>query len=198
MGSLDSIVTLVAVFFAVKYVLPSFLNAANLPSAPPSDRTPKQKTIRTTPTNDGTKPNAGAGSGTNTGGNWDCITHKERLQVISPNVTVTGTVLGSSTGPHFAPDGDLVFSFKLDPQYKGMVNAQNNGSKYNGGIWVEGVCQKANKATEARHKGDCKCSPTKFPTPKVGQRLKITGAHCKDLGEDGHMEIHPVFSMEPI
>lgn len=194
MGALDGVLNLVIILIGIKYILPQVLHSANLPSAPPSDRTPKQKAIRSTSSN--TSPAAPASG--SSGGNWDCITHKERLKVLADSVTVTGTVLSASGGPHFAPDGDLVFSLKLDPQFKNLVNAKNNGTKYAGGIWVEGVCQKANKAPEARHKGDCKCSPTKFTTPKVGQRLRISGAHVTDLGEDGHAEIHPATSIEVI
>ena len=80
-----------------------------------------------------------------------------------------------------------------------MVNDVNiKSKKYAGGIWVEAVCQKANKANEPRHEGDCKCNAPKFPLPKVGQHLRITGAHVKDVGETGHMEIHPVYTMSAI
>jgi hypothetical protein len=142
-------------------------------------------------------------SGGGTGGahpNWECITHRDRLQVLNNNATVTGTVIPAGDGgSHYAPDGDLVFAFKPDPQYSNMVNDVNKiNKKYGGGLWVEGVCQKANKAKEPRHQGDCKCNATKFPKPKNGQRLRITGAHVKDVGEEGHLELHPIYSMEVI
>jgi hypothetical protein len=138
--------------------------------------------------------------GGGSGPNWDCITHRERLQIINNNATVTGTVIPAGDGgPHFAPDGDLVFAFKPDPQYASMLGPTNlSNKKYGGGLWIEGVCQKPNKAKEPRHQGDCKCNATKFTTPKNGQRLKITGAHVKDVGEDGHTEIHPVYTMVAI
>lgn len=132
--------------------------------------------------------------------NWDCITHRERLQVINNNATVTGTVIPAGDGgPHYAPDGDLVFAFKPDPQYEYMLNAVNKtNKKYGGGLWIEGVCQKQNKAKEPRHQGDCKCGASKFKQPKNGDKLRITGAHCKDVGEEGHNEIHPIYTMETL
>ena len=148
-----------------------------------------------------TKTSAPAATKGSSGGpNWDCITHRERLQIINNNATVTGTVIAAGDGgAHYAPDGDLVFSLKPDPQYAHMLLPPNTSNKkYGGGLWIEGVCQKANKAKEPRHQGDCKCSPTKFQAPKNGQRLKITGAHIKDVGEDGHSEIHPVYTMDVI
>ena len=109
------------------------------------------------------------------------------------------TILGASGGPHVSSDGDLVFSLKLDSQHKGLVNAKNNDKKYAGGIWCEAVCQKANKAPEARHQGDCKCNAQKFTMPKTGQKVRVTGAHVQDLGEAPHaMEIHPITSLEII
>jgi hypothetical protein len=183
MGAIDSLITIVVLLIGVKYFLPQALEALNMSHAPPSDRNPKQKSTRNL--------------GPNIGGNWDCITHKERLQVISQSATITGTVMSIRNGPHYAPDGDMVFALKPDPQYANMVNASNK-TNYGGGIWCEAVCQKANKAPETKHEGDCKCSPTKFTLPKVGQRLRVTGSHVKDVGEEGHMEIHPVSGIQVI
>jgi len=147
-----------------------------------------------------TAKSTGAGAGAVSQSAWACITHRDRLQVINNNATVTGTVIAAGDGgPHYAPDGDLVFAFKPDPPYANMVNEVNKSNKkYAGGLWMEGVCQKANKAKEPRHQGDCKCSPPKFAQPKNGDRLKITGAHVKDVGEEGHNEIHPIYTMEKI
>jgi len=146
-----------------------------------------------------TRPAKG-GAGAVSESAWSCITHRERLQVINNNATVECTVIPAGDGgAHYAPDGDLVFSCKPDPQYTHMLLPPNTSNKkYGGGLWMEGVCQKANKAKEPRHAGDCKCNPPKFAAPKNGDRLKITGAHIKDVGEDGHAEIHPIYTMEKI
>jgi len=183
--------------------------------APSTDTTTPTKTSKpstttkkttTTPSTDSgsdtgtTKTTPSTSSGGCSGANWDCITHRDRLTVNNCNTTVTGTVIAASDGgPHYAPDGDLVFAFKQDSQYNNLINSKNTSNKkYSGGLWVEGVCQKANKAPEPRHQGDCKCSATKFAAPKVGDKLKITGAHITDVGEDGHNEIHPMLSMEKL
>jgi hypothetical protein len=190
MRTLDYIILIAAGIFAIKYVLPMFGQAF----AYAASSNQELDTMKVRPV----AKQSGGGAGENPV--WGCITHRERLQVVNPNATVTGTVIasGDGKGPHYAPDGDLVFVLKPDAQYASMVNAANNGSKYQGGLWIEGVCQKANKAKEPRHQGDCKCNPPKFSAPKVGQKLKITGAHVKDVGEEGHMEVHPVYSMQVI
>lgn len=112
-------------------------------------------------------------------------------------ITVTGTVVGA-TQPHYSPDGDMVFALKLDPQYSQYVNAKNNDPKYQGGIWCEAVCQAKNVSPHPWHKGDCATGGPypKFPLPKKGDRLKVTGIHAIDMGEGGHAEIHPVSSLE--
>jgi hypothetical protein len=173
-------------------------NSSSSPSPSSSSSSPSSKTpIPTRPAKQkATRSPGGTNASTNSG--WACIAQPDRLSR-QQEVTVTGTVLSSSTGPHTAPDGDLVFSFKLDPQFKSLVNAKNNDAKYAGGIWVEAVCQKSNKSTEAWHKGDCaNCTPKKFFTPKVGQRLRISGTHVLDTREGGHAEIHPVSEMTAI
>jgi hypothetical protein len=124
---------------------------------------------------------------------WKYIAHPARLKVLNPCVTVSGVV----TLVHFAPDGDTVFALKLDPQYKNMVNKANFfNPKMKGGIWVELICQRPNKSHESKHRGDCEnYNGPKFPTPKVGQYLRVTGSHVQDNGEDGHLEIHPTTSI---
>lgn len=149
----------------------------------------------------GTFPAGGAAGGAAGGCNptlMDAIAVKSRLQ-FNKCVTVTGTIVGEA--PHYAPDGDMVFALKLDPQFASLVNEKNNTSKYQGGIWVEVVCVQKNKAEgEAWHKGDCaKGAPFyKPPLPKVGNRMKVTGIHAIDVREGGHAEIHPVTSIQVI
>jgi hypothetical protein len=195
MRTLDYLVLGAAGVFTIVYVLPMFNDVVSYATA-----ADELATIPTRPTK-GKAPtggSSGAGSNTVSQAAWSCITHRERLKVLKDPATVTGTVLGVSGGPHSPADGDLVFSLKLDPPYASMVNKQNNLAHYAGGLWIEAVCQGPNKATEARHQGDCKCNAPRFTKPKVGDHLKITGAHCTDVGEEGHNEIHPVYTMEKI
>ena len=126
---------------------------------------------------------------------WKYISHPARLEVLDPCVTVSGIV----TLVHFPPDGDTVFALKLDPRYENMVNKANFNPKMKGGIWVELICQRQNKSHESVHKGDCQdYNGPKFPTPKVGQYLRVTGSHVQDNGEDGHLEIHPTSSITEV
>lgn len=128
----------------------------------------------------------------------DAIAVKTRLK-FNNCVTVTGTIVGEQ--PHYAPDGDMVFSLKLDPQFSHLVNEKNNTEKYKGGIWCEVVCVQNNKAeNEPWHKGDCAAgAPFYKPAlPKVGNRMKVTGIHAIDVREGGHSELHPVSSMQVI
>lgn len=193
MRTFDYIVLAIAGIFAIKFVLPMFKQAVSYAATDDELATMKQRPA-------GNAKSTGAGGGTVSQSAWACITHRERLQVINNNATVECTVIPAGDGgAHYAPDGDLVFSCKPDPQYAHMLLPPNTSNKkYGGGLWMEGVCQKANKAKEPRHAGDCKCSPPKFAAPKNGDRLKITGAHIKDVGEDGHAEFHPIYTMEKI
>jgi hypothetical protein len=142
--------------------------------------------------NDAVNPSAASSSASCDQSLWKHIAHPARLKVLDPCVTVSGIV----TLVHFPPDGDTVFALKPDPQYKNMVNKANFNPKMKGGIWVELICQRSNKSHESVHKGDCQdYNGPKFPTPKVGQYLRVTGSHVQDNGEDGHLEVHPTTSI---
>jgi hypothetical protein len=151
----------------------------------------KASAISSSTNNDAVNPSAASSTSCDQS-LWKYIAHPARLKVLDPCVTVSGIV----TLVHFPPDGDTVFALKLDPQYKNMVNKANFNPKMKGGIWVELICQRHNKSHEAVHKGDCEgYNGPKFPTPKVGQYLRVTGSHVQDNGEDGHLEIHPTSSI---
>lgn len=179
---------------------PSTPSTTTTKKSTPTKTTKKSTPSTTTGTDSGgTTTTTGGTGGSCNGGNWDCITHRERLSVKNCNQTITGTVIDpAKENVHYAPDGDLVFAFMPDAQYKSLVTAKNSDKKYGGGFWVEGVCQKPNKATEPRHAGDCKCSMKKFTAPKVGDKLRITGAYVIDNAEGGQAEIHPMDSMEKL
>ena len=67
-----------------------------------------------------------------------------RFKMLNPCTTVTGTV----TLVHFPPDGDTVFALALDSSYKFMITKANYNTKMTGGIWVEMICQRNNKAED--------------------------------------------------
>jgi len=119
-----------------------------------------------------------------------------RFKMLNPCTTVTGTV----TLVHFPPDGDTVFALALDSPYKFMITKANYNTKMTGGIWVEMICQRNNNAKDVRiHVGDCQgFNGQKFPTPKVGDHLSVTGSYILDIREGGHAEIHPASSITKI
>ncbi len=119
-----------------------------------------------------------------------------RFKMLNPCTTVTGTV----TLVHFPPDGDTVFALALDSPYKFMITKANYNTKMTGGIWVEMICQRNNNAEGVRiHVGDCQgFNGQKFPTPKVGDHLSVTGSYILDIREGGHAEIHPASSVTKI
>ena len=197
MRALDTIVLIAVGIFAVKYVLPLFAEARAYAVAP------EINTMKVPTTSKGTKGGGAQSTGMSAYSHptWGCVTHRDRLKVLKDPATVTGVVLPVSGGPHNPSDGDLVFSLKLDPPYANMVNKQNDLPHYGGGLWIEAVCQKANKAESIpRHKGDCAsgCGAIKFPVPKVGDHLKLTGAWVQDVGEENHLELHPLYTMQQI
>ncbi len=188
MRTLDYLVLGGAVIFTLVYILPMFNTAMSYAAKPD----PAFDTLRAPPVKGNTPSGGGADP-------WQCITHRERLQVLKDSVTITGTVLNAAGGFHLAPDGDGVFSVKLDPQFAGMTIEGNNDKHYGGGIWCEAVCQGPNKAKEPRHAGDCKCNAPKFKAPKIGQRVRVTGAYVRDVGETPQKtEIHPITALEII
>jgi hypothetical protein len=119
-----------------------------------------------------------------------------RFKMLNPCTTVTGTV----TLVHFPPDGDTVLALALDSPYKFMITKANYNTKMTGGIWVEMICQRNNNAEhEPIHNGDCQgFNGQKFPTPKVGDHLSVTGSYILDIREGGHAEIHPAYSVTKI
>jgi hypothetical protein len=134
--------------------------------------------------------------------NLDCtplidqgIGHPERFKFISPCVNVTGAVV---TLPHYAPDGDLVFAVK--PNEQNITSMLTSGNQKKGGLWIEGICQTKPHTSAPWHQGDCRLGEPfpKFPLPKVGQSINISGKLVQDNGIDeyGQIEIHPVYSLK--
>ena len=132
---------------------------------------------------------------------------KPILKILAPCVTVTGTVIGNTSSkiPHIREqaDKDLIINLLPDSEFKSLVTPAN--ARFGGAIHVEAICQGNNVNTKTGlghhvphlHVGDCKgFNGPHFPTPKVGDRLKITGVYAQDIYEGGHTEIHPVYKIE--
>lgn len=97
-----------------------------------------------------------------------------RLHVLDPCVTVTGTVRDISR----SGDGDMTFRLELSGEDRRLLN-EGNERHFAGALQVEIV----------------PLDRVQVPVPKVGDRVRVTGAWVFDAGH-GWNEIHPVFRLE--
>jgi hypothetical protein len=122
------------------------------------------------------------------------VYNPDRLQVIDPCKTVTGTV----DFVRSEPDGDYHIGVKLDPQFADLVNSCNltcaNGAE-RGDLVVEPVCEMAVTQTDAV--ATCAGVAPSVPKPSIGQHVTVTGPYVKDLNH-GWNEIHPAWEIKPI
>ena len=110
-------------------------------------------------------------------------------------VTVSGKVIWTH---YINTDGDANFNVKLDSKYKSLLTPANNSPKFHGAIHVEVVCQGPNKSKDPIKVNQCKkpkYDGPKFPLPKVGKRVQVTGTYLLDVNEGGHAEIHPAYKV---
>jgi hypothetical protein len=116
------------------------------------------------------------------------VYNPDRLQVIQPCISVTGTI---DFIRHEA-DGDYHIGLKVDPQYANLPNSCNttcaNGAEH-GDLVVEPVCMTI--PTQADAVGSCVGYANPIMTPPVGTHVEMTGAYVKDLIH-GWLEIHPL------
>jgi hypothetical protein len=93
-------------------------------------------------------------------------------------------------------DGDTHAWFKVDPQFKKLLNAGNVSDK-EGNLVFESVCKF--NVTQADAKAAC---PTRYHTPvalpPVGSHVRVTGSYVQDTYHAKWMEIHPVSAIEVI
>src|SRR2546429_8105789 len=124
----------------------------------------------------------------------DHVYKPQRLQLVDPCKTVTGTI--DSVWPIF--DGDVHIGLKLDPQFSNLTNDCNKTCLFGvaeGNLVVEVVCAflpiypKEARAT-------CHDYHNSVEIPLSG-RVSVTGAYVKDL-DHGWMEIHPVWEVKSI
>ena len=116
------------------------------------------------------------------------VYNPDRLQVLEPCITVTGTI---DFIRHEA-DGDRHIGLKLDPQFSGLVNACNStcdkGAEH-GDLVVEPVC--VTTPTQADAVSSCVGYQTPLVIPPVGSHVSMTGAYVLDR-DHGWTEIHPL------
>lgn len=118
---------------------------------------------------------------------------QDRLKVITPCRTVTGTVFNFLS----EADGDFHIRIAVDPQFKSLLNAKNK-SDQSGHLVVEPVCTKAPTQPDTVKEGVCNGFRQTIFTPDMkGKRVRIVGAYVEDM-EHGWNEIHPVTSITVI
>ncbi len=129
-------------------------------------------------------------------------TAKNRLQVIDPCKTVTGTIVFAGG----EPDADIHIRLQLDSGQATLLNAKNKAplpGGQGGFLVVEPICQKAPTQADTIQEGVCNGFRQSLPAmatikanvkKKQGTQVEITGAFVKDM-QHGWNEIHPVTSI---
>ena len=118
---------------------------------------------------------------------------EDRLQVINPCLTVTGTV----TNARAEKDGDWHIQLDVDSEYRSLLN-QANLEKQGGHLVLEPICSNYVSQTDTLEEGVCDgFSQNIFAKDLVGHRVAATGAYVIDR-QHGWTELHPVTSIAPI
>jgi hypothetical protein len=130
---------------------------------------------------------------------WEHVYHgrfpsaEDRLHVINPCITVTGTVMKARR----ENDGDWHVQLDLDPEFSSMLN-QANSEQQQGYLVLEPMCSNPVTQPDALGEGVCDdFSQSIFDTALYGKRVAVTGAYVIDM-QHGWTEIHPVTSIVPI
>ena len=121
---------------------------------------------------------------------WDHVYHKQRLVIVAPCISITGTI------KHMKPeaDGDEHIQLLLDPGDNVLLNNLNM-TKQHGALVIEPVCE--GPVTQPDAIAACRDfhSEVDVPTQKKA-RVTVLGSYVLDQEADhGWMEIHPVTSM---
>lgn len=145
---------------------------------------------------------AGAGAGCHAGDPLAGVYHPNRLSVVRPCATVTGTVACVRS----EPDGDTHIRLRVDDQYQDLLTAGNSAQRCaregdSGPHLVVEIVPQHCGGVQQRDAGD-NCADgggfTSPAMPAVGSHVAITGPLVTDLspghGEgagSGWAEIHP-------
>ncbi len=98
-----------------------------------------------------------------------------RLEVLQHCVTATGTVWNIQR----AEDGDFTFDLELDAGFEWLINEVNERER-RGRLHIEIIPLDQDRVI----------------SPRVGERISVTGVWVKDRAHGGHLEIHPVGAIE--
>lgn len=119
---------------------------------------------------------------------WNHIYHSYRLQVISPCITISGTidkVIKES-------DGDSHIRFNPDSQFANLTNQANVDHQY-GDLVLEAICQ--NPASQPDAITACTNFNQSVNIPTRGTHVNVTGSYVLDSDHGGWAEIHPITSI---
>ena len=116
---------------------------------------------------------------------WQHVYNPERLQVITPCKTVSGTVDSIST----EADGDFHIRLMVDPQFNNMINSANILGQH-GLLVLEPICM--NPVTQADAMAACQNFTQNLTIPQIGQHVNVTGTYVLDKAHGIWAELHPV------
>ena len=111
------------------------------------------------------------------------VYHPDRLKVLAPCATVTGTI----EVIRHEPDGDDHILVKLDPGQDKYLNAVNVSAQH-GDLIAEPVCE--HTVTQADAVSACPAGYKPVPVPPVGSHVVVTGPWVLDQ-QHSWQEIHP-------
>jgi hypothetical protein len=117
---------------------------------------------------------------------WEHVYHPQRLRVLESCRTVEGTIISIRK----EEDGDM--HIRMDVEDKSLLNERNLTGQH-GDLVIEPVC--VNQVTQADAVAACGGFTSALPIPRVGERVRVTGAYITDR-EHGWNEIHPVTRIE--
>jgi len=121
------------------------------------------------------------------------LSAQDRLQVINPCLTVSGTVVNARR----ETDGDWHVQLDLDPEFSSLVNSVNL-ERQEGYLVMEPICSNHISQADTLEEGVCEnFGQTIFATDLIGHRVAATGAYVIDR-QHGWAELHPVTSIVPI
>ena len=155
-------------------------------TSPGSDTTPVATETETNATPSVTAQNLPPAKSQTCGDPHAHVYSPDRLQLLAPCVTVTGTVDVIRT----ESDGDLHVLMRLDSGESKYLNAKNISAE-NGDLVTEPVC--VNSPIQADAVAACTGYHNPLSIPAVGTHVAATGAWVLDL-DHGWMELHPVFA----
>jgi uncharacterized protein YneF (UPF0154 family) len=119
---------------------------------------------------------------------WNHVYHPNRLQVLNPCVSVTGTIENINA----ERDGDFHIRLKLDPAYSSMIN-KSNVVYQRGDLVVEPICQQ--KVSQSDAVAACSNFHQNIQIPRVGTHVRVTGSYVLDREHFDWAEIHPATSI---